>query len=316
MTKKHMISALLCGVAALLGLAATALADAPVIEKTMMHDGIERSYILSDPNPQARTKRPLVLVLHGGGRADGADMQKRLDWSGMGAREGFVAVFPNGVDAQWNDGRGVSFRKNRDNTHVDDVGYISALIDRLVADNNIDAKRVYLTGASNGGMMSFRLACELSAKLAAVAPMIANMPEKITPSCKPEKPLPLLLMNGTDDPLVPFDGGPVRVFGRDYGNVISTDKSVALWLDNNGCGAGRATTRLPDRDASDGSTVTVHRFAPCRAGSEVVLYEIVGGGHSLPGGDVPDRPRLMGRKNNDIDAVSEIWTFFKRHGGG
>ncbi len=315
MSKKHMISALFGGIAGLFGLAATALADAPVVEKTMMHNGIERSYILSDSNPAARRKRPLVLVLHGGGRADGADMQKRLGWPEMGAREGFVAVFPNGVDAQWNDGRGVSFRKNRDNAHVDDVGYISALIDRLVADGAIDPKRVYVTGASNGGMMSFRLACELSGKLAAVAPMIANVPEKIAPGCAPEKPLPLLLMNGTDDPLVPFDGGPVRVLGREYGNVISTDRTIALWLDNNGCGAGRATTRLPDRDTSDSSTVTVHRFSPCRAGSEVVLYEIIGGGHTLPGGDVPDRPRLMGHKNNDIDAVTEIWNFFKRHGG-
>ena len=161
--------------------------------------------------------------------------------------------------------------------------------------------------------MTLRLGCEISDKLAAIAPVIANIPNNIIATCKPASPLPVLLMNGTDDPLVPWDGGSVSLFKKTMGEVVSTADTVSFWTEHNRCNPDPKVVILKDRDLEDGSSVKVSTYRHCSNSAEVILYAIMGGGHSFPGGNIPDRPRLLGRKNNDINAAEVIWYFFKGH---
>lgn len=277
------------------------------------HDGLQRSYYLHAPANHVNNggRPPVLLVLHGGGRADGKDLARRTGFNAIADREGVIAVYPNGIDAQWNDGRGVTFRRAADNEHIDDVGFLAAVIDKVLIDQHGDPDRVYVTGLSNGGMMALRMGCEASTRLAAIAPVIANLPKRIVPACAPRGPLPMLLMNGTDDPLVPWNGGFVTVFRKTSGEVISTPETIALWRHFNRCTGPEQTRQLPDRDRDDHSTVFVHAYGCDGRQQSVVLYEIRGGGHNLPGGNTPNAPRLVGYKNNDIVGAEEIWAFLK-----
>jgi polyhydroxybutyrate depolymerase len=276
-------------------------------------DGVRRSYYIHFPSTKKTDKRlPLVLVLHGGGKGDGRKPARNLGFSKLSDLNGFIVAYPNGIDAYWRDGRGYTHRGN--NNNIDDVRYISKLIDHLVRNNKADPNRVYVTGISNGGMMTLRLGAELSSKLAAIAPIAANIPKNIVNTSKPVHPLPVLLMNGTDDPLVPYNGGYVRFFRKRMGEVVSTQETISFWVKHNRCNAVPATRKLPDRDRSDHSRVIVTSYTkPHNRCEEVVLYTIKGGGHTLPGSNTPNLPRVLGWKNNDIDGAKVIWEFLSKY---
>ncbi len=311
---------LTCSILATVLLGPTA-ACAPIPESrqrltrhTITVDGRERHYYLHLPaGRESDEPLPLVLALHGGGRR--GDARRAADAYGFKAladRERFIVAYPNGIGNAWNDGRGFNYDGPIE-TDVDDVGFLSALIDHLIREHNADAHRVYMTGLSNGGMMTLRFACELTSKLAAIAPVIASIPTNILGTCRPSTHLPVLVMNGTADPLVPWDGGYVRFRRTTMGRVVSTDQTVQFWVGHNGCKSEPTIVPLPDKDTNDNSTVDVVTYANSKNGSEVILYAIQGGGHTLPGSIIPDRPRLLGHKNMDIQASEVIWTFFKRH---
>jgi polyhydroxybutyrate depolymerase len=282
--------------------------------KSININGVARSYYLySPPKGKPSEKLPLVFVLHGGGnRGDGQTPAKFLGFTSLAERDQFLLIYPNGIDGVWNDGRGVTYGGPVD-AQVDDVEFISKLIDHLVQDNNADPGRVYVTGISNGGMMTLRLGCELSSKLVAIAPITANIPKNIIHTCKPENSLMLLLMNGTDDPLVPYEGGFVRFLRKKMGEVVSTAETVSFWVKNNECDTDASVEYLPDTDLTDHSKVKVSTYTNSQMSCQVILYTIEGGGHTLPGSNIPNRPRLMGNKNNDIDGAQVIWEFFKSH---
>jgi|GEM_PF-100307 len=286
----------------------------PELERqTLVHDGRQRSYFVHYPgNRLPAEPKALVLVLHGGGGADAREMARRTGMNRIADREGFIVVYPMGINGQWNDGRGKTFRRAQDNTDVDDVGFISAVIDTLGAKGQADPRRVYATGLSNGGMMTYRLGIELGNRLAAIAAVIANLPETMS-GRKPARPLPVLIMNGTDDRMMPWNGGAVRVLGREYGTVLSTDRTVRYWVGAADLPLKPRTRTLEDRIQEDRCTVEVDEYREDSNPVEVVLYRINGGGHNLPGGNTPDRPLLLGRKCMDIDGMEAIWSFFKKH---
>ncbi len=279
----------------------------------LTHNGLERSYYFHLPTSSKTVqKHPLMLVLHGGGKADGDETAKHTGYNELADQYGFIVVYPNGINSQWNDGRGTTYR-NSDNTNIDDVGFITTLIDKIILDYKADASRVYVTGISNGGMMTLRLGCEISPKLAAIAPIIANMPLNIIDSCHPTSPLPLLLMNGTKDPVVPWKGGDVRFFRKKMGKVSSTLETIDFWVKHNYCKPTPQITEIPDTDRKDKSHIKVTSYANPVTKSEVILYEVEGGGHTFPGSNSPNLPRILGRKNNDIDGPSVVWKFFNSH---
>jgi polyhydroxybutyrate depolymerase len=282
------------------------------IHGSLLSDGVTRTYLLHvPPSYTADSGWPLVLALHGGG-AQGRSMPGLTGLSRLADRYGFLVIYPDGRGRSWNDGRedpDVPAQRMK----VDDVSFLMGLVDEVSRRYRVDPARVYATGISNGGFMAQRLGCEASTRVAAIAPVVATIGVELAGRCRPIRPVSVLMVNGADDPLVPFLGGRVRVFGRvRSGRVASVGETVAFWARHNGCGATPVITREPDRDPSDGVTVRREAFGRCRNGSEVILYVMEGGGHVWPGGPQYLPSRLIGRASRDIDS-EVIWEFFSRH---
>lgn len=287
------------------------------VRRTLQHDGLERSFTLVVPTA-GQAPRPLVVMLHGGATADGRSTM-RWGFQPLAAGDGVITVHPDGVGEGWNDGRQSTYLTARQGGEVDDVGFIGALIDTLVAEGLVDPKRVFVVGGSNGGMMALRLACESADRFAAIAPFIAHFPAGEAERCKPAKPMPLLSIVGDADRLMPFGGGPVASIAQgDRGSVISSDRTMAWWRAFNRCEGDPAVRMLPDADRSDGVTLREEVSRDCAGGAEVVRLVGLGGGHRLPAltaEDVPGpRGRIIGAVSRDISGPAYIWDFFGRHG--
>jgi polyhydroxybutyrate depolymerase len=276
--------------------------------------GLERTYrIHMPPSYDKSTPLPLLIALHGGG-GSGEKMEELTlrGFNRLSDKEGFIVVYPDGIEKHWNDGReNVKYRAHREK--IDDVGFISALIDYLVKQYNIDIKQVYATGISNGAMMSFRLGCELSEKIAAIAPVAGSMPENLPTRCSPSRSISVLIISNTEDPLVPWGGGEIRFGRQKFGKVLSVPESVKFWVNHNQCLSSPAISIEPDRDLKDGTRVRREAYNQCREGMEVALYAIEGGGHTWPGGYQYLPEWIIGKTSRDIDADEVIWDFFKRH---
>ncbi len=276
----------------------------------LIQDGRERSYTLYTP-PQRAASMPLLIALHGGGgRGSGLIHITYGGFNRLAEQDSAVVVYPDGVDQRWNDGRGLSeWRAQRE--RIDDVGFIAALIERLSGELPIDRRRVYVTGISNGGMMAYRLACELGDQIAAIAPVVAALPVQLS-GCLPPHAMPVILINGTDDPLVPYQGGPIRSAGKKLGAVLSADDTIAFWLARNGCGSTPIRASIIDADPNDGLRIRRTIYAGCDQGAEVAFYSVEGGGHSWPGGLQYFPHAVIGATSRDIDACEVIWTFVRR----
>ncbi len=275
----------------------------------MKFDGLERSYILHMPDSfGTKDNHALVIALHGGySKASGMEALTGLNH--VSDREGFLVAYPDGIDRHWNDGRETV------PNNVDDVAFISSLIDRLISQYRVDPKQIFATGISNGGFLSLRLACDLSEKIAAVAPVAASMSETKSKHCDPSAPVSVLLISGTGDPLVPYEGGEVRHHGRTGfgGRILSVPDSAAWWADKNGCSRIPTVDSLSDRNPRDGTNIERMIYSGGRQGTEVQLVTIRNGGHTWPGGWQYLPAFLIGRTSRDLDASEAIWNFFKQH---
>lgn len=290
------LASLLLG-ALLPGLAATA-------RQTLSHQGLQRSYVLRLP-PQASVsgaKLPLVLVLHGGG--GNADYAERMTgFTAKGEREGFIVAYPEGTGRlkdkllTWNAGHCCGSAMQ---TRVDDVGFIRALIDELVARYPVDPARIYVTGMSNGGMMTHRLGLALGDRLAAIAPVVATV---FGDEPRAAGPLPALMINGALDQSVPPAGGaPGGRFTQAWDGTPTQPAlaQAAMWAQINGCEA------QPQRSETEAATRWQHR---CPAGREVALLLVKEVGHAWPGGEAGSR--RADAPGKALDATAVIWDFFK-----
>jgi len=283
-------------------------ADPHTVDAALDFGGRLRTYHLHiPPGLDAATPLPLVFVLHGGG-GHGLQMERFTNFSALSDKEGFIACYPDGVEHNWFDGRVVQdSRAHRDK--IDDAGYIDALLDVIAQKHPIDSKRLYATGISNGGFFSHTLAATLSRRFAAIAPVVGGMAPALAADFHPDHPVSVLLLQGTEDPLVPFDGGPIAYH---RGQTVATRTAVKKWVDADGCKEG-VKENLPDRDPDDGTRVNRTTYAGGKDGTEVVLVTIDGGGHTWPGGP-QYLPRFMiGRVCRDLDASDLIWDFFAKH---
>jgi polyhydroxybutyrate depolymerase len=226
-------------------------------------------------------------------------------------RYGFIAVYPQGYEGHWNDCKKKGpFAAKREN--IDDVGFLHALVDRLVKDHDGDRTHVYVTGVSNGGGMTLRLALQTPSFARAYAAVVASVPTPENMALVPKnQPVSVLLMNGTGDPFNPWRGGDVVLYGV-YGNrgpVLSAQESIDYFRHLAGLNGAPQVTRFPDLDPGDGSTVERSLWsAPGKR--SVALYTIQGGGHEAPHPALYG-PRLLGHSNRDIHAADEIWSFFQ-----
>ena len=251
-----------------------------------------RSALVHIPPGYDPTKAtPVVLNFHGyGGTSAQEEGLSLMDAESDAA--GFVLVYPQGTGAlpSWNAGAccGTAAQSN-----LDDVGFVGSLLDQLEAQLCVDTKRVFATGMSNGGFMSHRLGCELSDRIAAIAPVAGVMG---IPTCNPTRPVPVMEFHGTSDAIVPFGGNAAIA----YPSVADT---ISGWVQRDGC-QGAATTTYSKGDA------TCVTYGHCTGGAEVTLCTISGGGHTWPGGaPFP----LLGVTSMDISATDAMWAFFQKH---
>lgn len=271
------------------------------VERTVHVDGVARTYRVHVPGGLTGPA-PLVVVLHGGG-GNGAQVEQQTGFTATADRAGFVVAYPDGSGRTrlltWHAGTCCGYARDR---RVDDVGFLRAMLDAVAAEFRIDPARVYVTGFSNGAMMAYRLGCELTDRVAAIAPVSGAL--NIEP-CTPSRPLSVLHLHGDADRHVPIAGGPPL---RDLpGTRPWRNTSLAyardFWLRQNACPALGTETRR------GGVRTTIH--APCADGTEVVQIVIDGGGHAWPGGAQVRAAADVPPPAPDANAV--IWAFFARH---
>jgi polyhydroxybutyrate depolymerase len=278
---------------------------AGITREKLLVGGIEREYLVSAA--KSDRPRPTVLVLHGSLLT--ADvMVPVMGFEPVAERERLVAVYPNAVAGEWNDASAEAAQLGAGS--YDDTGFLRALVAHLVRTSVSDRGRVYVMGYSNGGVMAFRLACETDGIFAAAAAIAATLPVELARSCRPPSPMPMLIMNGTADPLSPFDGGKLPLSG---GRALSTDATIGFLRKVNGCTEAVKLAELPHADPNADSRVTVANWTTCSSRAPVVLYRIEGGGHRVPSlaPGVPLVETLVGRLNHDFEAAEAIWNFFK-----
>ena len=285
-------------------------AAATSVDRHITVGGRERGYRLHLPPMVDRAKpRPLVLVFHGGG-GDPDSAERLTRFSELADREGFIAAYPAGVAKNWNDGRENPY-SGAFRDRVDDVAFVSALLDALAGELKLDPARIYATGISNGAIFVNYLAVGLSSRIAAIAPVAGSIAVPFDARFAPAQPVSVLMINGTEDPLVPYQGGGVARGRR--GQVIGVEQAVQKWAVANGCSGVPRSSALTDVDPADGCRGISLTWTDCRDGAAVVLYRLEGSGHAWPGGAqyLPDF--IIGKVCRDVDATAAIWQFFLAH---
>lgn len=272
------------------------------------HDGLMRMYLVHVPSRYVPvTPAPLLIALHGGGGSmDYQADDSRYGLIGKSEREGFVAVFPNGFSklksgkfATWNAGNCCGGARDE---NVDDVGFIRKVVASLTRRMNIDRNRIYATGMSNGGMMAYRLACEMPDVFKAIASVAGT---DNTRSCNPKSPVPVLHIHAKNDSHVLFTGGagPDLHDASKVTDFTSVPDTVSKWVRLDGCSA--SPRRVLEKDGA-----YCELYAPCRGQAEVQLCVTESGGHSWPGGQKSRGDELPSQA---ISANDVMWDFFKRH---
>jgi polyhydroxybutyrate depolymerase len=285
---------------------APASAAASDLRKTLVSNGLERSYSVHLPQGnETKAGMALVVVLHGGGgNAEGAARQTQF--SAEADRAGFIVAYPDGTGTPgmpgkahltWNAGGCCAYAMKNG---IDDVAFVRALVEAIAREHAIDRGRVYATGLSNGAMMAYRLACEASDVFAAVG-IVAGV--VVTTPCAPTAPVAVIHIHGSADENVPLAGGIGRksITRTAYPPVA---ESIALWARADGCGSEPSRTQ-----AAPG--VSENWYQDCRAGSAVSFYLIVGGGHSWPGGE--RMAFFLDSPSSALSATPVIWRFFAAH---
>lgn len=284
---------------------------------TLKHQGRERQFILHIPDTLDRTHvAPVIINLHGGGgNAEGQQQYSRMDRAA--AEYKFIVVYPNGTGQfenrllTWNAGTCCGYAMQNG---IDDVGFIRKVIDTLPRYIKIDPRRVYATGLSNGGMMSYRLALELSDKITAIAPVAGAMH---VAEFHPKRPIPIMHFHSVDDPRALYRGGLGPAFPLTNQRVEHRDvtETLELWAENNRCQQGPFLYKEAsvDIDANTKHRAEKWAWTACAQRADVVHWKLTVAGHVWPGGQQDYLTKILGPGTQVIDANEQMWLFFSQY---
>lgn len=268
----------------------------------------ERSYLVHVPPGYDGTRAyPVLLIFHGGG----SNAEQMVEFCGLNNKAdqaGFIAVYPRGSGRlkqalTWNGGNCCGYAMTQ---NIDDVAFVNALLDDLAKVAKIDPRRIFATGMSNGAIISYRLASELSERIAAIAPVGGPMG---TDTCNPKRPVPVIHFHGTDDQFAPFKGGRGQKSVTGI-NFFSVAHSINCWVKANGCRMEPVIVKEKPK-VDDGTTIVRQTYGGGKNGTEVVLIVIEGGGHTWPGR--PPRLNFLGKSTRNLSANDVMWEFFQKH---
>ena len=296
-----MMRQLLFALSVMLLVASQSLAAASV-ERSIDVDGQTRSYRLFVPGGTAGKRLPGFIVFHGGA-GTAPQIERYTNFTGFAVGKGLVAIYPQGINGHWNDGR-----TEGQQSGADDIAFMRKLITALIAEGVIDPQRVYAAGISNGGLMALHVACTMPEMVAGIGVIAAAQP--VGAACPTPRAIPLIFFQGTADTFVPIAGGPLGKGPGVRGTVHSHADTVSFWQKENGCGP--ATSReIVGKDSPDGMRVVVEDYqSPPRHGLENVMIE--GGGHTWPGAHQNLLvTKFLGPACDDIDANEMMWKFFQ-----
>jgi polyhydroxybutyrate depolymerase len=292
---------------AILGLGQTESLGPGDHKRTITVDARKRAHLIHVPaGYDSKKPTALVLALHGA-LMDAKMMEELCGLSKAADKHQFIVVYPNGTGPggfmqTWNAG---AFPGNLNKNSADDVAYIGKVLDDVESVLNVDKKRVYAAGLSNGGMMVYRLAGELSGRIAAIASVAGSM---VVEKYEPKRPVPVLHFHGTNDGLVPFYGPDKKKETPASLRFRSVDETIQTCVKANGCGAKPVMTDLDTKDEQ--VKIVRKEFSNCKGGAEVVLYVIENGGHTWPGRWTPP---FLGLTTRNFSANEVMWEFFKKH---
>lgn len=287
-----------CGILVLLSL----LASAGCVTRSNhdLHIGKDcRDFELYVPDSYTGSEPvPLVLVLHPFG-STGRAMAEMTGFNRIADAEGFIVVYPDGQLRRWRAGEAT--RK--------DVDFLIGLLERLTLEYAVDPERIYVTGASNGAHMTYRLLCDEGSRFAAAAVVMGGgMTRRLNSGCGDPAPTPIMIIQGTDDWILPWKG---RRWTRNQ-SLLPMEETIQIWLDRNGCGADGTVEAVENTVEEDGTTSTRTVYGECASGAPVVVYRVNGGGHTWPDGDHNYPKWIVGETARDFNASEVIWEFFEQ----
>ncbi|UPT68064.1 MAG: T9SS type A sorting domain-containing protein [Sphingobacteriales bacterium JAD_PAG50586_3] len=260
-----------------------------------MFDGVYRNYRLYVPAVyNSNTPVPLILNLHGY-TSNATEQQFYSYFDPIADTANFLLVMPQGT----RDNQNQTFWNAFGGPGPNDVGFLSALIDTINAGYNVNLNRVYSTGMSNGGFMSYKLACELSNRIAAIASVTGTMVTTQFNNCTPTHPVPVMEIHGTADGTVPYNGGS---------GFAAIPNVLSYWVNNNNCNPVADSSDVPNSNTTDGCTAKRYVWSGGDNGATVEHYKVIGGGHTWPGALFN-----IGVTNQDFNASQEIWRFFNQY---
>jgi poly(3-hydroxybutyrate) depolymerase len=228
---------------------------------------------------------------------------------GGGGYPGGGGGYPGGGGGYPNGGQSGGQNPNDDDQArrrgpVDDVEFLNQMLDQMTSKFSIDTSRIYATGLSEGGFMAMRVGCAMSDRIAAIGPVGADMPKTMV--CLPSHPVPVVMINGTSDPIVPYDGGNEHNL---HLKVISAEDSAQAWARIDHCNEKPSQTKLPAKEKG-GLETKVQTYEGCQQDAPVTLYSIKGGGNTWPGGEQYEVEKEIGKTSRDLNANETIWNFF------
>jgi polyhydroxybutyrate depolymerase len=322
-------------------------------EQKVTVDQVDRTFVVHLPRGyDGKQKYPVVLVLHSTNQ-DATDISRLTRFDELSDNDSVIVVYPNALHGRWNLGvaeepaqmrspgmgrrggygrggwpgggypgggggypGGSGGQRQQRPQPADDIAFFNSMLDKLSVEYSVDATRIYATGLSDGGFMDVRLACTMADRIAAIAPVGAGMPKNL--SCLPSHPMPVMMINGTDDPVVKYNGGHYK--GAEYADsqgggiaFLSTEDAAKYWAKLNNCATKPEKTKLPAKEKG-GMKTEVNTFEGCQQNSQVVLYSVDGGGNTWPGGEQYMSEKVVGKTSNDFNANQVMWSFFvSRH---
>lgn len=290
---------------------------------TVVVDGQNRQFQVHIPACYDRTKAtPLVLTFHGL-HMNSTMMMGMSGFNGASERNGFIVVYADSVGGRWSDGTNPA-------ATAADVAYVEAIMERLGKVANIDRRRIYACGISNGGYFTQALACAIPDKIAAAGSVAAPLMEQAARTMQSGKPVPIAFILGSDDPLIPWGDGRIKDLGKlgealglsslgsidssmvRMGGLMSVPETIAFWTNHNHSSTTPTTSQLPDRDPKDGTRIKREQYGS--GPNEVLLYTIEGGGHTWPGCiNLQAISGISGNISQDASGSELLWEFFRHH---